>query len=90
MRQIESLKIPFNGCRSRYICRGAMVLFVNGIEVFDGEGRSFTVVLGYVLHCGDGGGVFASAHEEFGTFVEVEDEEAEYEHYKCKTAHTTY
>ena len=52
------------------------------------EGCCAVVVPCYVVYGGYCGGVFASSHEEFWGFVEVEDEETEDEHDQCKAAHT--
>lgn len=87
MGHVKFFQVPFNGCGSRDVGFGEVVLFVYGVEMGDLQGCCAVVVLGYVVYCGYCGGVFASSHEEFGGFVEVEDEEAEDEHDQCKAAH---
>jgi len=80
MRHVESLQVAFDGRSGRGLCFGTAVLLVYGIEMGDAEGGGFAIVVGYVLDCGDCCGVLASAHEEFGALVEMEDKESEDKH----------
>lgn len=62
-------------------------LLVDGFEVGEGEGGGFAVAAGDFVDDFDGFGVFATAHEEFGGFVEGEEEEAEDKHEHGDGAH---
>lgn len=63
------------------------LLLVDGFEVGEGEGGGFAVAAGDFVDDFDGFGVFAAAHEEFGGFVEGEEEEAEDKHEHGDGAH---
>lgn len=62
-------------------------LLVDGFEVGEGEGGGFAVAAGDFVDDFDGFGVFTTAHEEFGGFVEGKEEEAEDEHEHGEGAH---
>ena len=63
------------------------VVSVVDLEVCQGEGAGRVVPAGDFVNDGDGIFVLATTHEEFGRFVEMEEEEATTPHEEGKTAH---